>query len=91
MADVRPDFVCDPREVARVLEVRLSTFSDKTVLRVRVRHHEGTDYEVPYFAISGEQVWGATSMVLAEFLALLEGESPRRAPAAVVEPRSPSA
>jgi len=90
MSDIRPAFVCDPREVARVLEVRLSTFSDKTVRRVRVRHHEGTDYEVPYFAISGEQVWGATSMVLAEFLALLEGEPPLREPAAVAGPRSPS-
>jgi 8-oxo-dGTP pyrophosphatase MutT (NUDIX family) len=28
--------------------------------------------DVPYFAIDGAQVWGATAMVLAEFIALLE-------------------
>ena len=27
---------------------------------------------VPYFAIAGAQVWGATAMVLAEFIAVLE-------------------
>jgi 8-oxo-dGTP pyrophosphatase MutT (NUDIX family) len=88
VAAVRPTFVLDPREVARVLEVPVSTFFDKTVCRVRVRHHEGTDYEVPYFAIGGEQVWGATSMVLAEFLALLEDE-PGVRPPSVVAPPSP--
>jgi hypothetical protein len=41
-------------------------------VRLRIRHHEGRDYEVPYFLLDGEVVWGATAMVLAEFLALLD-------------------
>jgi hypothetical protein len=27
--------------------------------------------DVPYFALAGEKVWGATAMVLSEFLCLL--------------------
>jgi len=30
------------------------------------------EMEIPYFDVDGEQVWGATAMVLAEFLAVLE-------------------
>jgi hypothetical protein len=29
--------------------------------------------DVPYFAVDGAKVWGATAMILAEFLALLDG------------------
>jgi hypothetical protein len=29
--------------------------------------------EVPYFDLDGEKVWGATAMVLAEFLAVARG------------------
>jgi 8-oxo-dGTP pyrophosphatase MutT (NUDIX family) len=78
VAEVRPPFAPDPHEVARVLEVPIRTLLDDSVRRLRSRQHEGTDYEIPYFAVCGEQVWGATSMVLAEFLALL---TPDRTPA----------
>jgi hypothetical protein len=37
-------------------------------VRLRIRTHEGREYEVPYFALEGEQVWGATAMVLSELL-----------------------
>jgi hypothetical protein len=41
--------------------------------RIRIRERKGQRFEVdvPYFDLSGEQVWGATAMVLAEFLALV--------------------
>jgi len=32
---------------------------------------QSIDVDVPYFAIDGEKVWGATAMVLAEFCAIL--------------------
>jgi 8-oxo-dGTP pyrophosphatase MutT (NUDIX family) len=58
-------------EVARVLDVPLSVLADPGTVRTRLRVHEGREYEVPYFAVDGEQVWGATAMVLAEFLTVL--------------------
>ena len=45
-------------------------------LAVHVARHvvdyEERDYEVPYFAVGDLQVWGATAMVLSEFLALFD-------------------
>ena len=73
-ADVRPRFTAAPGEVARLLEVPLSLLEDEATLRVERRHREREgetiDVEVPFFDVRGEKVWGATAMVLAEFLAL---------------------
>lgn len=67
----RPAFHPDPREVARVVEAPLALFRDPHTVRLRLRTHQGRDYEVPYYAVEGEQVWGATAMVLGEFLWVL--------------------
>ena len=75
----RPRFQPAALEVARVIE------ADPHTVRLRLRRHEGRDYEVPYFALDGEQVWGATAMVLAELLALL-GHAPLRPAAAHLTP-----
>jgi hypothetical protein len=36
-----------------------------------VREREGQRIDVPAFCVAGEEIWGATAMVLAEFLSLL--------------------
>ena len=79
IADARPDFRPAEWEVARLVEVPLSTLRDSTIVkRTRLTRHLGgraEEIDAPYFAIDGEQVWGATAMVLAEFLALLDSIS----------------
>ena len=62
------------REVARVLEAPLDTLLDPARRTVESRRYEGRDYDVPFYDVDGEKVWGATAMVLAELLALLERE-----------------
>lgn len=69
----------DAHEVARIVEVPLSHLADPRALRLRVRMHEGRAYEVPYFAVDGEQLWGATAMVVGELLWIL-GHPPRLSP-----------
>ena len=64
-------FVPDPREVARILEVPLSDLSDPGRRRVETSARVGRPAEIPYFDLDGERVWGATAMILAEFLGLL--------------------
>jgi hypothetical protein len=58
-----------------VLEVPLTRFVDGDALRndrwVRERNGAQIEVDVPYFAIEGEKVWGATAMVLAEFLEIV--------------------
>ncbi|MEO8677949.1 MAG: CoA pyrophosphatase [Vicinamibacterales bacterium] len=77
IVEARPKFVRAEWEVARIIEVALSTLADPTVLkretRVRVRGGISTQVDTPYFDIDGEKVWGATAMVLAEFMALVGG------------------
>ena len=76
IADARPEFRPDDWEVARLIEVPLESLRDTSIIQIahRTREVDGRveDMEVPCFAIDGEQVWGATAMVLAEFLALLD-------------------
>lgn len=76
--DARLDFTPAEWEVARILEVPLDHFDDPQHLRteVQVREADGQRYEVtiPYFAIDGQKVWGATAMALAEFLALIAAD-----------------
>jgi 8-oxo-dGTP pyrophosphatase MutT (NUDIX family) len=74
VAGGRPRFRTAAGEVARLLELPLSLLNDPDALR-RERRQRPTDgrvieIEVPYFALEGEKVWGATAMVLAEFLAV---------------------
>jgi 8-oxo-dGTP pyrophosphatase MutT (NUDIX family) len=75
VTQARPDFTPHEREVARIIEVPLSTLRDPAIVKreTRIRTRDGASMEVdtPYFDIDGEKVWGATAMVLAEFLAVL--------------------
>jgi hypothetical protein len=71
LTSARPRWRPDEREVARVLEVRLGRLLDRAALAREPRSHEGRAVDVPYFDLKGFKVWGATAMVLSEFLAVL--------------------
>jgi 8-oxo-dGTP pyrophosphatase MutT (NUDIX family) len=74
VADGPGDWAPHAREVARVLEAPLAVLRDPARRRSEPRRHEQRDYDVPFYDVDGEKVWGATAMVLAELLALLDGE-----------------
>ena len=80
VAGARPRFQTAEWEVARLLEVPLAILDDPGTLRTERRQRPagaGTiDIEVPYFAFEGEKVWGATAMILAEFLAVTRVAGP---------------
>jgi len=71
----RPAFVVAEPEVERLIELPLSHLLDKDVVaweeRTRSLPPPGL-MNVPYFAVAGVRVWGATAMVLAEFIAVLD-------------------
>lgn len=75
-AAARPEFVPDEREVARLLEVPVERLRDPAAVEREwwSLERDGTtvQVDVPYFHLDGEKVWGATAMVLAEFLAVIE-------------------
>lgn len=71
LTDRRPEFMPAPGEVEEVLEVSLEHLRDASRIRQGTRVREGVAVEYPYFDLLGHQVWGATAMVLGEFICLL--------------------
>jgi 8-oxo-dGTP pyrophosphatase MutT (NUDIX family) len=70
-AGERPDFRCDPREVAELIEVPLSRLFDRAVVKREPWQLRGVTVEVPFYQIGLHKVWGATAMILSEFSMLL--------------------
>jgi len=64
-------FRLQPEEVDELIEVPVDRLADPAAVRREVWHYGGRDVEVPFYEYEGHKIWGATAMVLAEFLALL--------------------
>jgi 8-oxo-dGTP pyrophosphatase MutT (NUDIX family) len=71
VTDARPPFQAAPGEVDEIVEVRLEDLRDASRIRTGTHLREGVAIEYPYFDLSGHRVWGATAMVLGEFICLL--------------------
>jgi len=70
-ASTRPETAAEAGEVDRIIDVPVAHLLDPARHRRTVRVRDGIEFEMPYFDLDGEQVWGATAMVLAEFAAVL--------------------
>ncbi len=70
--DYVPPFRIQEAEVAALLEVPLSLLLDPATRQTSLRATLGGEFEAPFFAVQGREVWGATAMMLAEFVAVLE-------------------
>jgi 8-oxo-dGTP pyrophosphatase MutT (NUDIX family) len=68
--DYRPDFRADPYEVAQLIEAPLLDLLDPGNRRIETWELRGRTGEVPFFAIQGQTIWGATAMMLSELLSL---------------------
>ncbi len=66
-----PHFVPDEREVAGVVKADLKTMIDpQTIKEKEITPAEGITFDAPYYDLSGAVVWGATAMMLSEFVTL---------------------
>jgi 8-oxo-dGTP pyrophosphatase MutT (NUDIX family) len=72
----RPIFEPQPYEVAEILEVPVSHFLCDRNRAVEDWIVHDQPVRVPYFDVFGHKVWGATAMVLAEFVAVVSGAAP---------------
>lgn len=68
-----PEFVPEEREVQRIISARVSDIvspeiQKKTILEIGNQ----IKLDTPYFEVEKEMVWGATAMILGEFIELLE-------------------
>jgi 8-oxo-dGTP pyrophosphatase MutT (NUDIX family) len=58
-------------EVAQILEVDVDELVDAANIVETERERDGRTLIVPAFQVAGVEIWGATAMILAEFLSML--------------------
>ena len=71
----RPSFAPAAHEVEEVIEVGVDDLQDASRIRQGTRTREGLAIEYPYFDLMGHQVWGATAMILGEFICVLQQQA----------------
>lgn len=64
----RPHFLPDTREVAEILEVPLSQLLSPATRREEEWEFRGMAVTIPLFDVNGNKVWGATAIMLSEFI-----------------------
>jgi 8-oxo-dGTP pyrophosphatase MutT (NUDIX family) len=70
-----PQFAPDVREVSALLEVPLSTLLDPSTRREEEWVRDGQPLLVPFYALGEHRVWGATAMILAEFVEIVSAHA----------------
>lgn len=75
ITDDRPSFKLDANEVEELIEVSVEGLQDASAIRQGTRTREGLAIEYPYFDLMGHQVWGATAMILGEFICVLQADA----------------
>ncbi len=81
LSATRPAFQPDPKEVAEIIELPLSLLLNPTLCKEEVWHFPNYgERRIPFFDVFGHQVWGATAMILSEFLTLLPSSSVATSP-----------
>ena len=63
-------FQPSPAEVAEILVVPLHDLVGYTTILYYPRLIKGVEVDVPYFAIQNKKIWGATAIIIAEFVAV---------------------
>ncbi len=68
----RPDFKPDPTEVDYVIEARISELLNNEIIQHKPVLWGQNDFIAPVYNIRENYIWGATAMILSEFLDVIE-------------------
>ncbi len=73
MLHSEPKFKPDPIEVEQIIRVRMiEFFRTENIREVSMRLSAGDCLPTPCFDVNGQIIWGATAMIMAEFLAFIK-------------------
>ena len=71
--EIYPEFIPDKKEVAKVIEVPLELLKNpETIQHKKVLPGDGLKVSVPCYYIYDEIIWGATAMIISEFLEIIK-------------------
>ncbi|MGB7342455.1 MAG: CoA pyrophosphatase [Phototrophicaceae bacterium] len=62
----KPEMNPSPDEVAQILTLSLTTLLDEKTKKTTPMKFRGTTFDVPYYDVAGQIVWGATAAMLSE-------------------------
>ena len=68
--DHSPVFRPDKSEVQYIIQTPLSELLDSRNIDSEIVSRNGQSMQVPFYGIGAEKIWGATAMILSEFLQL---------------------
>lgn len=69
----KPSFLLQPEEVAGLYEIKIDDLSDERLRgEKKITLGSGITVQTPFFGFQGKTVWGATAMIISEFLEVLE-------------------
>jgi len=63
-----------PAEIAALHELPLADFRDPRNLRIEMREREGVQFELFWYTVRGQTVWGATARILHQLIQLAQEE-----------------
>lgn len=70
---VKPEFIIDTKQVAEVIEVSLNELLNGLIVKSKEVNIAGAaPIKTPFYDIQGHHVWGATGMILSEFIEVLK-------------------
>ena len=69
----KPAFNPQPEEVEFLINADINRFTDPSCIKIKPMKIRGEEYVVKYFDYEGYVIWGATAMILHEFLSILKG------------------
>jgi 8-oxo-dGTP pyrophosphatase MutT (NUDIX family) len=68
----KPQFSIDPKEVEYLIEAEIRLLLKAVIVKKEILMLGDQSIEVPYYDIHGNHVWGATAMILSEFLEIIK-------------------
>lgn len=72
VTSILPQFVPDQKEVDEVFSAEISSLIKSENIKSKIiQTHHGHSLLAPYFDIQGRVVWGATAMMLSEFVTII--------------------
>jgi 8-oxo-dGTP pyrophosphatase MutT (NUDIX family) len=69
----KPVFTTDSHEVDYLIETALEVLLKPEIVKTKTMMFGDLSFEVPYYDIDGNHLWGATAMMLSEFLEVVRG------------------
>ncbi len=70
--DNSPEFKPDPVEVKELIITPIEELMQPENKKTETMHLHNLDFQVPYFAIQNYKIWGATAMIISEWITVLQ-------------------